>query len=174
MSHILCIDLGTSVCKSAIYDLEFNPEGLGYGEIATHFPRPSWAEQEAEGWWTASREAIGESFRTSGIKPEDIAGVGVCGQGHGPVLLDAERRALLPCIVWPDLRAIKQAESIGSVLRRHAAAYYTAAKMLWIRENRAEAFDRMSKTTMKSKTLKISESVKSRFPSRLKKEAIPF
>jgi len=145
MSHLLCIDLGTSVCKSVIYDLEFNPKGRGYGEIRTRFPRPSWAEQEAEEWWTASRAAIIESLRTSRIKPEDIAGVGVCGQGHGPVLLDAERRALLPCIVWPDLRAIKQAESIESNLHRHAAAYYTAAKMLWIRENRIEAFGKMSK-----------------------------
>jgi len=145
MSYLLCIDLGTSVCKSVIYDLEYNPKGCGYAEIPTRFPRPSWAEQETEGWWMASREAISESLRASGIKPEDIAGVGVCGQGHGPVLLDAERRALLPCIVWPDLRAIKQAKTIESNLRRHVAAYYTAAKMLWIRENRTEAFNNMSK-----------------------------
>jgi len=145
MSHLLCIDLGTSVCKSVIYDDAFNSKGRGYGEIRTLFPRPMWAEQEVEGWWTASRAAISESLSTSGIKPEDIAGVGVCGQGHGPVILDAERRALLPCIIWPDLRAIKQAEYIESNTGRHAAAYYTAAKMLWIRENLPEEFGKMYK-----------------------------
>jgi len=145
MSHLLCIDLGTSVCKSVIYDREFNIRGRGYGEIRTLFPRPMWAEQEAEGWWTASREAISGSLRTSGIKPEDIAGVGVCGQGHGPVLLDPERRALIPCIIWPDLRAIKQAEFIESAIGRRAAAYYTAAKMLWIKENLPEEFGKMYK-----------------------------
>lgn len=119
--------------------------GRGYGEIRTLYPRPMWAEQEAEGWWTASREAISGSLRTSGIRPEDIAGVGVCGQGHGPVLLDPERRALMPCIIWPDLRAIKQAEFIGSAIGRRAAAYYTAAKMLWIKENLPEEFGKMFK-----------------------------
>jgi len=120
-------------------------KGCGYEEIQTHFPRPRWAEQEPEEWWTASCAAIRASLCASGIRPEAIAGVGVCGQGHGPVLLDANGRALFPCIIWPDLRAIDQAESIKASLHRDAAAYYTAAKIMWIRENRQEAFEKMHK-----------------------------
>jgi xylulokinase len=145
MSYLVCIDLGTSVCKSIIYDREFNVKGRGYEEVLTYFPRPRWAEQKPEEWWMASCAVIRESLCAAGIRPEDVAGVGVCGQGHGPVLLDARRRALFPCIIWPDLRAIKQAESIMDKLHRDVAAYYTAAKMLWIRENHPETFDKMYK-----------------------------
>lgn len=145
MPYILCTDLGTSVCKSVIYDLEFNVKDRGYKEIPTRFPRPRWAEQQPEEWWTASCAAIRESLLASGIEPEDVTGVAVCGQGHGPVLMDAQGGALFPCIIWPDLRATKQAESIKASLHRDTAAYYTAAKMLWIRENHPEVFDKMHK-----------------------------
>jgi xylulokinase len=145
MSLLLCTDLGTSVCKSVIYDLEFHAKGRGYAEIPTRFPRPRWAEQEPEDWWSAACATIRKAIKVSGMGPKDIAGVAVCGQGHGPVLLDARGVALLPCIIWPDLRAIAQAEYINARLRRKVAAYYTAPKMLWIKENHPGAFGRMHK-----------------------------
>ncbi|MGQ9514484.1 MAG: xylulokinase [Thermoproteota archaeon] len=145
MSYLLCIDLGTSACKSVIYDQEFNVRAYESEEIPMLFPRPRWIEQRPEEWWAISCVVIKRLLKTTGIKPEDIAGVGVCGQGHGPVLLDSEWRVLSPCIIWPDLRAIKQAESIEKNLHRHVSAYYTAAKMLWIKENLPEIFDKMCK-----------------------------
>lgn len=155
MSYLLCVDLGTSACKSAIYDQELNIKGVASEDLRTAFPRFMWAEQSPEDWWAKSRIAIRRSIRAAGIRAKDIVGAGICGQGHGPVLLNRKFRALFPCIIWPDLRAIKQAEFIEANLHREAAAYYTAAKLLWIREKCPKIFKEMWKFVLPKDYIRI-------------------
>jgi len=145
MSYLLCIDLGSSVCKSVIYDLEFHEVSRAYRDIATTYPKPRWAEQDPEEWWKATVSVVRETIDKGRINPKDIAGVGVCGQSHGPVLLDKNGKVLFPCIVWPDLRAIKQSEFIKTHIGREVSAYYTAAKLLWIKEKYPKRFNKMYK-----------------------------
>ena len=145
MSYLLCIDLGTSICKSVVYDFEFHEVSRAYRDIATIYPRLRWAEQSPEEWWKATVDTVKETMDKGGIDPQDLAGVAVCGQSHGPVLLDGNGNALLPCIIWPDLRAIKQSESIETHIGRKTYAYYTAPKLLWIKENLPEVFNEMHK-----------------------------
>ncbi len=145
MSYLLCIDLGTSICKSVVYDFEFHEVSRAYRDIVTIYPRLRWAEQSPEEWWKATVDTVKETMDKGGIDPQDLAGVAVCGQSHGPILLDENGNALLPCIVWPDLRAIKQSEAIEAHIGRKACAYYTAPKLLWIKENHPKVFNDMHK-----------------------------
>jgi len=77
--------------------------------------------------------------------------------GHGPVLVDVRGKPILPCLIWPDLRAMKQAavlrskvrelgieKSVGSVMQ----GWYTAAKLLWISENYPDKFKRVHKVLL--------------------------
>jgi len=143
MSYLLCIDLGGSVCKSVIYDLELHEASRAYQDVVTIYPKPRWAEQNPEEWWKATVNVVKEAVNKGGINPKDIAGVAVCGQSHGPVLVDGNGNALFPCIVWPDLRAIKQSEILGSRIGRKISAYYTAPKLLWIKDNYPSIFSEM-------------------------------
>ena len=145
MTYLLCIDLGTSVCKTLVFDLDFREVARAHQEIRTYHPRPRWAEQKPEEWWRAAVKTVKKAIRDGGVESKDIKGVGVCGQGHGPVLLDRSGGTLFPCIVWPDLRAIKQAEFLCARTGREIPAYYTAAKLLWVKDNHPEIFDEMSK-----------------------------
>ena len=61
-------------------------------------PHPGWAEQDPEDWRRAAEEAL------SALGVEDVAGIGLTGQMHGLVALDADRRVLRPAILWNDQR----------------------------------------------------------------------
>ncbi len=62
-------------------------------------PYPLWSEQNPEEWWHAAVEAVR-------ALPADIRkavhGIGLSGQMHGAVLLDAKDQVLRPAILWND------------------------------------------------------------------------
>ena len=60
-------------------------------------PQPGWAEQDPEDWWRATQAALAEPRR-------EPAAIGLSGQMHGLVVLDANDRVLRPAILWNDQR----------------------------------------------------------------------
>ncbi len=104
MRHLLGIDLGTSGLKAAI----FNPDGtlIGLGRAANRYvPGPTgWAEQDPKTWWAGCCEAVQMALAHSGVKPDSVAAVGVCGFHHCPVFLDADGLPVRPTIVTHDAR----------------------------------------------------------------------
>lgn len=141
--YFLSIDLGSSMCKAILYNLSFRKVISSHKEVITNHPNPTWSEQDPNEWWRllihTTREVI------SKINPEYILGIGVCGQSHGPVLVDERGKVLFPCIVWSDLRAIKHAEIIKQATGKIIHAYYTAPKLLWIKDKYPEIFNKMYK-----------------------------
>jgi len=144
--YYLAIDLGTSALKAVIYDSDFRAISKGYAETKTYHPKPTWAEQDPDEWWKSTVDAIKKTLEESNISSEEIAGIGTCGQCHGPTLVDEACRPLHNCLIWPDLRSIEHAERIreGGIEEMGIGLlvpYYTAAKLYWLRENEPEAFD---------------------------------
>src|SRR3981081_1223202 len=78
-----------------------------------------WAEQEPEDWWRAAREAIAGAMAASELTGAEIEAVGLTGQMHGCVMLDAQGKVLRPALIWCDQRTQPQcdwlAEKIGFV-----------------------------------------------------------
>src|SRR5262245_20630798 len=96
-SYLLGLDVGTSGAKAVLID-----EAGAVVAAATHdypmaTPRPLWAEQDPEDWWRAASASIGRVLE--GIEAPRVVGVGLTGQMHGLVLLDASGRVLRPCIM---------------------------------------------------------------------------
>ena len=54
--------------------------------------RPLWAEQRPENWWDAARMAIRGVLAQAGVAGKDVRGIGLSGQMHGLVMLDAGER----------------------------------------------------------------------------------
>ncbi len=142
--YILAHDLGTSGNKASLY--------RGDGTLAaslTHFyetcyPRPGWVEQNPEDWWRAVCASTGQLLEKTGISPEKIACVSFSAQMMGCLLVDEKGMPLRPMITWADTRAAKQEKEIVEALGmeqvyritgHRASASYSAAKLLWIREN---------------------------------------
>ena len=76
---------------------------VGYG-LST--PKPGWAEQDPEDWWRGTQQALEE------LGADDVAGIGLSGQMHGLVALDADEQVLRPAILWNDQRTGAECEEI--------------------------------------------------------------
>lgn len=141
---LLGIDIGTTGSKAILID----PAGAVRASVTTEYPfstpRPLWAEQDPADWWRATVASIRGALATAGARPEQVAGVGLTGQMHGLVLLDAGGVVLRPCIMWNDQRTAAQCaqitETVGfeELLRLTGNAVlpgFTAPKILWVREH---------------------------------------
>ena len=93
MSYFLGLDVSTTATKALLIDGEGVVVAIGRAEYGYETPRPLWSEQDPELWWQGTVAAIAEALAEAGVEGSDVAGVGLTGQMHGLVLLDAQRAA---------------------------------------------------------------------------------
>ncbi len=114
---------------------------------------PGWAEQDPEDWWRAAQQSIRAVLAAASCKPSDIAGIGLTGQMHGAVLLDAEGQVLRPSLIWCDTRTAPQCDWLHATLGRQrvieltcnpALPNFTLTKILWVREHEPQIFARIA------------------------------
>jgi xylulokinase len=105
-------------------------------------PQPGWAEQDPEDWWQAAIHAIPALLQATSTSPDEIAAIGLSGQMHGAVLLDAADRVLRPALIWCDQRTAAEAASLTAQLGSErliqltsnpALTNFTLTKLLWVR-----------------------------------------
>lgn len=151
---LLGVDIGTSSCKTALFDPEGKAAAQGGSEYPVSYPRTGWAEQDPEDWWNGVCRAIREVIARSGVNPAEIAGIGVDGQSWSAVALDREGEVLCPTPIWTDTRseaACREAadrlteEKLFGLCGNPAQPGYTWPKILWYRDNRPEVFARTEK-----------------------------
>jgi xylulokinase len=115
-------------------------------------PQPGWAEQDPYDWWAACGSAVRTLLQQSGTSGNEIACIGLSGQMHGAVLLDAQHNVIRPAIIWCDQRSEKQAqelsESIGTdcliqLTCNPPLPNFTLTKLLWVREAEPENWARV-------------------------------
>lgn len=139
--YLLGIDLGTSVCKSAIFSLDGRTLAVARGEYPIESPQPGWAEEDQNLWWSEISRTIRENLSKTKIFPRDIVCVGCCGMSRGASLIGTDGRILKRCLIWMDRRALKQEKWIGenfkfSYERQQEVRMPTVvAKLLWVKEN---------------------------------------
>lgn len=78
-------------------------------EFGTRFPRPGWAEQDPDVWWSSLVEASKGALEKSGVSPEEIAGISTDATTCTVVAMDRRNRVLRPSLLWMDVRASDQA-----------------------------------------------------------------
>lgn len=105
---LLGLDLGTSSAKALLLDAGGSVLGEGAAGYAVASPRPGWAETDPEDWWRAAGLAV---RRAAGGRADRVAALGLSGQMHGVVLADAAGEPARPAVLWPDLRAEREAEA---------------------------------------------------------------
>jgi xylulokinase len=151
--YLLGIDIGTSSVKALLVDTEGNIAAKTSREYPLSSPAPLWSEQDPEDWWQGTRAVIAEFFEQSSLNPAQIVAVGLTGQMHGLVLLDAAGKVLRPAMLWNDQRTGEQCERIHEAAGREnviritgkpALASFTAPKILWVREREPEIYARIA------------------------------
>lgn len=141
----LGLDLGTSSVKAIIMNEQGDVVASHSIPLTLSRPHPQWSEQDPQAWWQATDEAIKQLSRTQPM--EQIQAIGLSGQMHGAVLLDAQQNILRPAILWNDgrsvtqcLRLAKQYPQFKEITGNLVMPGFTAPKLQWVAENEAEIF----------------------------------
>ena len=147
--------LGIDVGTSSIKVVAVNPSGqllaVTNTPLTVNVEHPGWSEQHPEGWWAGTCSAIKQALAE--IDSPEVFGVGLSGQMHSLVALDESKQIVRPAILWNDVRTSVEAEFVrdrvgNDSLRRltgnPALEGFTVTKLLWMRNNEPELFDRIS------------------------------
>jgi len=151
----LGIDIGTGGSRALLIDERGEVRA---GCTAPHedmiMQRPLWAEQRPENWWDATVVAICGVLAEAGVSGSEVRGIGLSGQMHGLVLLDAVGAVIRPSLIWCDQRSQPQVDAVNAKIGRERVLGYianpvltgfTLPKLLWVRDNEPANFARARK-----------------------------
>lgn len=146
----LGIDLGTSEVKVLLLDERHHIVATAGEGLTLQRPHPLWSEQHPADWWEALDRAL---LRLGGEQPAamgKVCAIGLSGQMHGAVLLDAADTVLRPAILWNDGRSGAACAALQAAVPRLQAitgnlamAGFTAPKLGWLRQHEPETFARV-------------------------------
>jgi xylulokinase len=148
MAYLLGIDIGTSGTKVLAIDETGKVAASATEEYPLLTPRPLWAEQLPSDWWDATCKGLKRVLET--VPAEEIAGIGLSGQMHGLVMLDANHEVLRPAILWCDQRTQAQCDYITQTVGRDTLVKetcnpvltgFTAPKIIWARDNEPAIYE---------------------------------
>lgn len=152
MKYYIGADLGTSALKLLLVGEDGAIARSVSESYPIAYPNPGWSEQNPTDWWDAFVRGVRRL--TDGVAKESICGIGVAGQMHGLVILDADDAVIRPAILWNDGRTDKETARLNSELGKGklseytaniAFAGFTAPKLLWLQSNEPEQFARIAK-----------------------------
>lgn len=148
----LGVDLGTSSVKVLLSNENGCILASSTKDYPLYFPQENYSEQNPSDWLKGTVDAlkeIGKSYQLSNIK-----GVSFSGQMHGLVILDKDDNVIRPSILWNDNRTIKECEYLNDVIGKDnlikytgniALTGFTAPKLLWVKENEPDNFNKIAK-----------------------------
>jgi xylulokinase len=140
VSTLIGLDVGTSGVKGIAIDADGAVLAIAEEPYPLSTPHPGWAEQDPEDWWRASQAVLARL-------PDGP--VGLSGQMHGLVVLDAADRVLRPAILWNDQRTVAECAEIEAriglerlivLTGNRALTGFTAPKLLWLRRHEPETY----------------------------------
>jgi xylulokinase len=159
MDAFLGIDIGTSGTKTLAIDEQGRIlASVTSAEYPLYHPEPLWSEQRPADWWQATCATIKAVVQQAKLKPQQVRAIGLSGQMHGSVFLNAQHEVIRPAILWNDQRTTPQCRKIEDLaggraqlirmVANPALEGFTAPKILWLRENEPENFAQLRKVLL--------------------------
>jgi xylulokinase len=150
-SYFLGLDVSTTSSKALLIDANGALIAVASSPHTLQTPYPLWSEQDPKEWWGAVSASIHQVMEKANTGGEDIQAIGLTGQMHGLVLLDASGQVLRPAILWNDQRTQIQCDEINHRVGKTrfiqltgnlALTGFTAPKILWVAENESDVYKR--------------------------------
>src|SRR5262245_28443794 len=158
----LGIDLGTSEVKVVLMNQAQGIIATARAPLEVQRPHPKWSEQNPDAWWRATERAVHEIRTAHGSQLGAVKGVGLSGQMHGAVLLDAADQVLRPAILWNDVRSGAECVELErrvpdsrQLTGNMAMPGFTAPKLLWVARHEPDVFRRMTKVLLPKDYLRL-------------------
>lgn len=154
-SYLIGIDSGTQSTKAIVVQVGTG-KVLGSASKAhglIHGLPPGHKEQHPRVWINAVKASIRGALRTSKIDASKVIAIGVSGQQHGFVPLDAAGRVIRPAKLWCDTATSTQCDEITKklgglkktirLIGNSIPAGFTASKILWLKQNEPRNYARL-------------------------------
>ena len=145
--------MGTGGTRAVLIDLRGRVISAATAEHAPmSSPHIGWAEQSPDDWWRAACQAIKECLTKSGTTAQEVSAIGLTGQMHGLVLLDAKDQVVRPALLWCDQRTGEECreitEQVGAqrlieLTANPALTGFTLPKIWWVRKHQPELWARV-------------------------------
>ncbi len=151
--YIIAHDVGTTNNKAVLVGVGGEVHGKVLHPYDIKYPRPGWAEQDPEDWWSAVTSTTKQLLSETGVSPADILCLTFSTQMLGIVPMDEKGVALRQGIIWMDNRAAEEAKFMmnkflgPSVFAAIAGAEINGKdampKLLWLKKNEPETYGKM-------------------------------
>jgi glycerol kinase len=148
-SYIGAIDQGTTSSRFIVFDRAGRIVSTAQREHEQIYPRPGWVEHDPEEIWRRTQDVIQEAMKMRGLRPEDLAAIGITNQRETTVVWHKQSgKPVYNAIVWQDTRVastVSQFAAQGGQDRYRAqtglplATYFSGLKIRWILEEVAGA-----------------------------------
>lgn len=157
MPYLIGLDIGTSGAKALLCTASGHVLATATAEYPLFTPHALWSEQNPADWWRAAREAIRTVLHTSAIAANDVVGLGLTGQMHGAVFLDADDAVIRPALLWNDQRTAAECIEITNLVGamrlieiagNPALTGFQAPKILWLRNNEPAHYARIARVLL--------------------------
>lgn len=152
MTVVLGVDVGTTGARAVAVDESGLVVAAASSSYPISTPRSGWTEQDPAAWWAGVVEVLTALGRDPDVRAHGVGGVGLSGQMHGSVFLDASGDVIRPALLWNDQRTARQCRSIAEtvgperlveITGNPAVTGFQAPKLLWLRDEEPEAFGRV-------------------------------
>jgi glycerol kinase len=143
-SYIGAIDQGTTSSRFIVFDRSGRIVSTAQREHEQIYPKPGWVEHDPEEIWRRTEGVIQEAMEARGLRPEDLAAIGITNQRETTVVwYKKSGKPVYNAIVWQDTRVASPvaefAASYGQDRYRTKtglplATYFSGLKIRWILE----------------------------------------
>jgi len=147
--YVGAIDQGTTSSRFIVFDRSGRIVSTAQKEHEQIYPEPGWVEHDPAEIWRRTESVIGEAMEARGLRPEDLAAIGITNQRETTVVWHKKSgKAIYNAIVWQDTRvaaAVAEFATQGGQDRYRSrtglplATYFSGLKIRWILENVAGA-----------------------------------
>ena len=156
--YILGLDEGTTSARALVYDAVDNSIiNITNEKFKQYFPNPGWVEHDANEIWEVMQRTLNKAIKDSGIKHEEIIGLGITNQRESIVAWNKDTgESICPSIVWQCRRTKDYCDKIPSKMRRYIKEntglivdpYFSATKIKWILDNSSKANQLLEKNKL--------------------------
>lgn len=152
--YILGIDIGTSACKTAVFDKSGNVTATKTGAYKVYYPQEGFVEQDPLEWWAVVCDTVKFMIEESRINPDDIKAVGIDGQSWSAIMIDKYGDLIFDNPIWMDTRAAEICEEIKRSIGEKAifdvcgnpfSPTYTLPKLMWFKRYYPEVYKKAYK-----------------------------
>lgn len=144
-NYILSLDQGTTSSRAILFNKKGEVVHIAQKEFTQHFPKPGWVEHDANEIWQSILSVMAIVLTESGVKPEQVAGIGMTNQRETTVVWDKETgEPIYHAIVWQSRQTSGICDELkekgyNDLFREKTGllidAYFSGTKVKWILDN---------------------------------------